>query len=236
MRNSFDEVYERIRRATSARTQVELASILDIQQSSISDAKRRGSVPVEWYIKLYDKFGLSLDWMRWGSGSMYSKDKIDRVHGENGGEPDSAPRLGEDSGPAMSPARGVLTRVLDTVCDYREDGGKPEFAAHDHMVLPHTVLEPDMQVFFVRSGGMEPTLRKGAVAGVSTRQRQIISGDVYAVLMPYEGVIFRRIVQDSESGLFLLCFDQAGLPHMRISVKTLQNRILGKVVWTLQPL
>ena len=41
----FAEIYERIKLATSSRTQVELAEVLDIRQSSISDAKRRNSVP-----------------------------------------------------------------------------------------------------------------------------------------------------------------------------------------------
>ena len=75
----FDEVYDRIKFATNARTQVELAEMLEIRQSSISDAKRRRSIPAEWYIKLYDKFGLSLDWLRWRSGPMYSKDKASVV-------------------------------------------------------------------------------------------------------------------------------------------------------------
>ena len=42
---NFDEIFERIKIATNTRTQVELAEVLDIRQSSISDAKRRNSVP-----------------------------------------------------------------------------------------------------------------------------------------------------------------------------------------------
>ena len=42
---AFAEIYERIKLATNSRTQVELAEVLDIRQSSISDAKRRNSVP-----------------------------------------------------------------------------------------------------------------------------------------------------------------------------------------------
>lgn len=40
----FQEVYDRIRCATNARTQTELAAVLEIRQSSISDAKRRNSI------------------------------------------------------------------------------------------------------------------------------------------------------------------------------------------------
>ncbi|MBS5048385.1 MAG: DNA-binding protein [Desulfovibrionaceae bacterium] len=230
----FDEVYDRIKFATNARTQVELAEMLEIRQSSISDAKRRRSIPAEWYIKLYDKFGLSLDWLRWRSGPMYSKDKASVVPDV----PDDATfssGLREDPAPGMTAAQGVLTRVLDTACDYTDGDVVPEFSLHDHMVLPQSLLGEGTLVFYVQTGGMEPTLRKGGCVGVSTLQRHLISGEVYALLLPHEGVAFRRIVQDSESGLFLLCFDQAGLPHTRMPVKTLQARILGKAMWALQP-
>ena len=51
----FQEVYDRIRCATNARTQTELAAVLEIRQSSISDAKRRNSIPSDWYMKLFEK-------------------------------------------------------------------------------------------------------------------------------------------------------------------------------------
>ncbi len=69
----FSEVYERILQALGARTQNDLALALEISQSTISDAKKRGSVPADWYIKLYDKFGLSPDWLRFQKGPMYLK-------------------------------------------------------------------------------------------------------------------------------------------------------------------
>lgn len=230
----FDEVYDRIKFATNARTQVELAEMLEIRQSSISDAKRRRSIPAEWYIKLYDKFGLNLDWLRWRTGPMYSRDKSSVVP-ECPDEGLPCEGLREDAQAEPTQAQGVLTRVLNTACEYVDGGGVPEFTLYDHMVLPQSLLGEGMLVFYVQTGGMEPTLRKGGYVGVSSPQRHLISGEVYALLMPHEGVAFRRIVQDSETGLFLLCFDQTGLPHTRMPAKTLQSRILGKVMWCLQP-
>lgn len=64
----FQEVYDRIRCATNARTQTELAAVLEIRQSSISDAKRRNSIPSDWYMKLFEKFGLNPDWIKSGTG------------------------------------------------------------------------------------------------------------------------------------------------------------------------
>ena len=61
---TFDEIYKRILFASNCQTQMDLASVLEISQSSISDAKRRQSIPSDWLIKLYDKFGVNPDWLR----------------------------------------------------------------------------------------------------------------------------------------------------------------------------
>ena len=85
---NFDEIFERIKLATNTRTQVELADVLDIRQSSISDAKRRNSVPADWFMKLFEQFGLNPDWLKKGNGPMYLRteqgylpvDEIGRAH------------------------------------------------------------------------------------------------------------------------------------------------------------
>lgn len=75
--DSFDIIYKRILTTISCSTQAELAECLEISQSSISDAKRRESIPSDWLIKLHDKFRLNIDYLRFGTGSMhnYMKDK-----------------------------------------------------------------------------------------------------------------------------------------------------------------
>jgi hypothetical protein len=50
---------------------MELANVLDIRQSSISDAKRRNFVPSDWCMKLFERFGFNPDWIKKGSGPMY---------------------------------------------------------------------------------------------------------------------------------------------------------------------
>lgn len=66
---SFDAQYRRVFEAAECKTQVELAELLEIRQSSISDAKRRESVPSEWIVKLFDKKRINPEWVRTGHGS-----------------------------------------------------------------------------------------------------------------------------------------------------------------------
>lgn len=52
------------------RTQVNLAVALDIRQSSISDAKRRASLPSDWVLRLYMNNGIRPEFILDGSLPM----------------------------------------------------------------------------------------------------------------------------------------------------------------------
>lgn len=57
---------------TNTRTQVELAECLGIRQSSVSDAKRRNSIPSDWLVTLAMQLGLHPQWVLTGKGGMYA--------------------------------------------------------------------------------------------------------------------------------------------------------------------
>ncbi|MDD4701671.1 MAG: helix-turn-helix domain-containing protein [Desulfovibrio sp.] len=67
----FKEAMSRIQLVTGCGTQQELASLLGIKQSSISDAKKRGSIPSDWLLTLWRKKGVNPDWILWGQGAKW---------------------------------------------------------------------------------------------------------------------------------------------------------------------
>lgn len=67
----YEDVMERIVAVTGAKTQVQLAAALGVRQSSISDAKRRASIPAEWLLKLERKYGVIAVWCETGSGPQF---------------------------------------------------------------------------------------------------------------------------------------------------------------------
>ncbi len=69
--NDFNAQFRRVFEAAECNTQVELAALLEVKQSSISDAKRRETVPPEWFLKLFDKKRINPDWIRYGAGVKY---------------------------------------------------------------------------------------------------------------------------------------------------------------------
>jgi len=85
--NEFTESFTRIVKALNITTQLELADILKIRQSSISDAKRRGVIPGEWALKLYKQFKLNPRWVYDGLPPTF----LSVSEGETGGAtPDSS--------------------------------------------------------------------------------------------------------------------------------------------------
>ena len=69
--SDFQAAYERILEATGLHTQTEVASLLCIRQSSISDAKRRSVIPDKWLITLFETHALNPVWVRSGDGPRY---------------------------------------------------------------------------------------------------------------------------------------------------------------------
>ena len=64
---------ERVFQTAGCRTQQQLAEFLDIRQSAITDAKRRGAIPADWLLKLLRIQGVNPDWILTGEGVHYMR-------------------------------------------------------------------------------------------------------------------------------------------------------------------
>lgn len=58
---AFDDAWSRAQRLLGIKTQRDLAKLLNINESNITQAKRRGFFPLEWAVYLAKNFNLSLD-------------------------------------------------------------------------------------------------------------------------------------------------------------------------------
>jgi len=86
----------------------------------------------------------------------------------------------------------------------------------------------------VRGEGMSPTVLDGAIVGVDTSDRDLISGKLYAVWLDYEGVTVKRVFVSP--GAIALKPDNPAFPETTIPVTTKTDRdfIIGRVVWLYQ--
>lgn len=226
----FDEVFRRIKQATGTRTQVELAEVLDIRQSSISDAKRRNSVPADWYMKLFEQYGLNPDWLKKEIGPMYLRTELNYTPVDapaNGNVNEEAARYGSGD------AKNMVVPVYSAQC---ADAAQCSPAALNRLSIPQSFALPGLQVLKVDNSGMEPQIRKGAFVGLDTTLSRVASGELYGVRLPYEGLVLRRAFIDAQNDKLILRADNASLPEVSLPLEGHEAHILGRVIWVMQRL
>ncbi len=222
MANHFEEALERIKKSTGVRTQVDLANILGIRQSSISDAKKRNSVPADWYLKLYRSHGLNPDWLADGVEPVYLKPSAR-----------SLPVASEACAPYGSPARSRPVQVV-AVTGKTDEEGAPIFETTGEITVPDNLYRPSMLVMRMDGTSMEPAIRKGAYFGLDRDQRRILSGEIYGIHVPYEGVVVKRVIIALVESRYVLRSENKSHPESYLPFPEGEGRIVGRVVWVLQ--
>jgi len=228
---SFESVVDRIKEATGTRTQVELAQVLGIRQSSISDAKRRDSVPADWFLTLFREFGLNPDWLALGRGPQHIKTK-------EGYKPFDQPALSETLREEGSPygdplASAKVVTYYAMAGGTAEDGGwKPQPAGK--IAIPKTFDRKSLLVVRMDGAGMEPLIRRGAFVGLDRDQVSVLSGEVYGVLLPFEGLVVRRVFLEAEKNRFVLRAENSGHTDQHFGFEEYRDKIVGRVVWMIQ--
>lgn len=223
MYNAFEDAIERIKKSTGARTQVDLANILGIRQSSISDAKRRQSVPAEWLLKLYRTHGLNPDWILEGVDPQYLKEVV------------SAPKGLNETMAVYSLSRPRFrTLQVYSMTEYPDRQGYSHVAPIEAITVPEHFYRPALMVVKMDSTAMEPLIRRGAYVGIDRDQRQILSGEIYAVAVPPEGLAVKRVSHDTESSRLMLKSENPVHHDQTLSMEAFQESIVGRAIWVIQ--
>lgn len=189
-------------------------------------------------MKLFERFGLNPDWIKKGTGPMY-------LRTETGYAPvDSEQALTAREDASLysdANAKNVVVSVFSMQPANGQgngQGGRSDSENSGHRVVgklsvPLSLAGEGVKVFLLDSTGMEPLLRKGAHVGVDTNQKQIVSGELYAVALPYEGVGIKRVFPDSASSRAILRAENPHHPEISLPLEKLGESILGRIVWAI---
>ena len=220
--NRFDEAFDRIKKATGMRTQVEIAKLLDIRQSSISDAKRRQSIPDSWLIKLYQIYNLNPNWVLDG--------EVPQFLGEQRG---GALQIRE---PAEAYGRKPRHYQLSVSSMSLPEGTEGPWAEHplETLSVPEQFHRPSLVVVRMDENDMDPVIRRGAYIGIDKERKAIRSGAIYALDMPMEGLVIKRIIHDSENARLILRSENPNYTDQTLPAEGAAERIIGRVVWVIQ--
>ena len=222
----FEDAMERIKKATGARTQVQLAEVLDVRQSSISDAKRRCSIPADWFLKLYRSHGLDPDWLAEGVEPVYINASKAKIPADT--------LLREAPAPyGRLNSRGRVVPV-STMAGANKDGATWEPKPVEEISMPESFCRPKLLVVKADSASMEPVITRGAFVGIDCDLRDHPDGDLCAVHFPHQGLTIRRVFLQGDT--FLLKAENDKHSDLTIPASEMAERTVGRVIWVLQNL
>jgi SOS-response transcriptional repressor LexA len=105
----------------------------------------------------------------------------------------------------------------------------------DTLIVPRSFWKPSIVAIRVKGRSMEPTILDGAIVGVDRDDRAIVTGYIYAVWIPYEGAVIKRVHMRPEQIIFRSDnpeHDDFSLPLS----EGIPDMILGRVRWVWQGL
>lgn len=103
-----------------------------------------------------------------------------------------------------------------------------------YIAVPQQYVRSQLDTLLIEGNSMEPTILDKAVVGVNRESADIVQGRIYAVRLPYEGVVVKRLFLDHENRQFILQSDNKDYRDVKISFEEGDNFICGQVVWVLQ--
>ena len=206
----FESFLQRVFQATGITSQTELASVLKINRSAITQARKKNSIPDKWILQLYKTYGLNPDWVETGSGQTFI-----RKSASNDSIFKNIPKV-----KARLSAGGGSFEVGSEIEGYyafRKDWLTTK-GNRNKMVL--------MDIF---GNSMEPEMKDGDTILIDESQKDILAGAIYAVGI--DDTIMVKRVEKHPNKLVLLSDNTDYSPIYLHGNELNSVRIIGKVIW-----
>jgi len=234
---SFEGKLKRIMEACKASNDSELARILNITPPSVGTAKKRHKIPSGWVEKVSETFGISADWLFFGTGPMRPGDlqsaptEAQKPNIIPEGEPqwmspESAPAMGYSLIPKVKARLCAGTGSLET------EGDVIGLYAFKTDFLHRKGHPSRMVLMDVLGDSMEPEIWNGDTVLIDESQNEILSGGLFAV-----GIGSAVLVKYVDALPGVLRFRSRNPNYDPIEVDMGGDlaemvRILGRVVWS----
>ena len=206
----FESFLQRVFRTTDMTTQTELAAVLQINRSAITQARKKDTVPARWILQLFRTFGLNPLWLETGKGEPYLKPSP-AEEAEFKHIPKVKARL--SAGGGSFEIGSEIEGYYAFRNEWLRTKGSPE-----RMVL--------MDIF---GNSMEPELKDGDAVLIDESQKDIIAGAIFAVGV--EDTILVKRIEKHPSKLVLRSDNRDYAPIYLEGADCESVRIIGKVVW-----
>ncbi len=204
----FKYFFRRISDTTGIFSQTQLASILKVNRSAITQAKKNDSIPPKWILQLSKEFGLNPEWIETGIGEKFLRNDDDATF-------EKIPKV-----KARLSAGGGSFDVGDDI-----EG----FYSFKKAWLRKRGVPNKMVLVDIFGNSMEPELKDGDTVLVDHSQKAILAGSVYAIGI--DDTVMVKRVEKYPNKLVLLSTNEAYSPIFLQGHEINTARIIGKVIW-----
>lgn len=208
-------VLERLKAATGATSDQELAVKLNLSKQSIADARSRKTVPPAWIPKTAQLFGVSTDWLFFGHGEK--RHNVGEVYDANDADLIMIPMVEAilSAGTGSLETSGESERTYAFRRDFIQRKGNPK-----HMVLMR-----------VRGDSMQPEIMNNDVVLLDQSKNQATPGPIFAV--GFEDAIYLKRI-DFLPGKVILKSVNPEYPPVELDIRGQTEdlfRVIGQVLW-----
>ncbi len=201
----FEVFFQRVAEATGIDSQQELATLLGVNRSAVTQAKNRDVVPERWLHRLSRDLGLDAHWLTTGvekrRASFEGFAKVPKVRA------------------TLSAGGGSF-----------ETGAQIEsYYAFEEQWLRRRGEPAQMVLMDVWGNSMEPELREGDTVLIDQSQRRVLAGSIYAVGV--EDTVMVKRIEKRPSALVLVSENREYEPIVLMGDELELVRVLGKPVW-----
>lgn len=208
----FDGFFRRVCEAAGISSQQELARLLRVNRSAVTQAKKRDSVPEMWIYRLARDLKVSEEWLAGGRG----------------GPERAAPTPPEESEFAQVPK--VNARLCAGGGSFEVGGDVEDYYAFRNEWIRRKGNPESMVLMDIFGNSMEPEIKEGDTVLIDQSKKDVIAGGIYAVGI--EDTVMVKRVEKRPGALLLLSDNREHAPVELRGEEAANARIIGRVVWT----
>lgn len=205
----FEAFFRRACQALHVATQAELAQLLGVHRSAVTQAKKKNAVPKAWVLEVSRRAGADPDWLEFG------RERRRRVLADGSPAYVAVPKVRArlSAGGGSFETGGEVEGYYSFRGDWLRRKGRPEA-----MVLMDVV-----------GNSMEPELHHGDMVLIDQSQNAVVAHGVYAVGVE-DTVLVKRV--EKRPGALVLLSDNHDYAPIVLSGDELDGlRVIGRVIW-----
>jgi phage repressor protein C with HTH and peptisase S24 domain len=217
----FEAFFQRAQGACGVKSQSELANLLGLHRSAVTQAKNKGLVPKVWALTLSRLFGTDPQWLLTGQTGHVGQT------GQAGeaGQAEEAEAVPE--GFLLVPK--VRARVSAGGGSLETEAGVSGYFAFRAEWLRRKGRPERMVLMDVVGVSMEPEIRHGDMVLIDQSQSRIFAHAVYAFGVD-DTVLVKRV--EKRPGMVVLLSDNRDYAPIELRGQEIEGlRIIGRVVW-----